>query len=240
MAAAPGWTIYPSSKRSPGSRDGRGMLAKQDLFIGSSIKLGLQFTDSIWYISRPSKNETRVIRYSISTCPLAEFQHITWKGARQDYSLKNVWYVPPDKYIKAGPCREVNRQMGPTHMSDGNIHHFWMLISCGISHLRSSFTWQQATTHHYAYGTPYVGMSRVELLNCICSTSEMSWKPRGCVNRLRILHKMTLLIWQNTLFHSSQPATATGICGSTKVLSRIYPEYEKSWNTLETLMFHFS
>ena len=104
VAAAPGWTIYPSSKRSPGSRDGRGMTAEQDLFFRSSVKLRLQFTDRIWYsrLSRPSKNETRVIRYSISTCPLAEFQHITWKGARQDYRLKNVWYVPPDKYIKVG------------------------------------------------------------------------------------------------------------------------------------------
>ena len=26
----------------------------------------------------------------------------------------------------------------------------------------------------------------------------MSWKPRSCVNRLRILHKMILMIWQNT------------------------------------------
>ena len=47
VAAAPGWTIYPSSKRSPGSRDGRGMPAGQDLFIRSSVKLRLQFTDRI-------------------------------------------------------------------------------------------------------------------------------------------------------------------------------------------------
>lgn len=66
-----------------------------------------------------------------------------------------------------------------------------------------------------------------------CSTAYVALQkchehhvPSSCVNRIRILHKMTLLIWQNTLakyklFHSSQPATATGICASTKVLSPI-------------------
>lgn len=124
--------------------------------------------------------------------------------------------------------REVNRQMGPTHMSDGNIHHFWMLISCGISHLGSSFTWHKPlriTT------LTVLLMSAWAELNC--STAYVALQkchehhvPSSCVNRIRILHKMTLLIWQNTLakyklFHSSQPATATGICASTKVLSPI-------------------